>query len=298
MFMGSLPALRTFVEVYRLHSVSAAAAALGLTQPAASGHVRAIEAVVGRPLFVRHARGVRPTPAADALAAALGDAFDRIEAALALHRVRGVAAEAPVRLIAPVEFGSVVLAPMVGDLARQGFTVHLALGGRAAIHAALAGRQADIAITASEPDDPALGAAPVREERFVPVAAPAWIAARLDGRAELETARHLPPVAYDATLSHLRAALELLPPAPPPDPAAVVPDLRIVRDLTVQGAGWSVIPDYLCAAELADGRLRELAAPGHVTNRLFLVWRRSALREGAVVRARAVLAAALGAQIG
>ena len=45
-------------------------------------------------------------------------------------------------------------------------------------------------------------------------------------------------------------------------PAAVtVPDLRGVLTVVIAGAGWSVLPSYLCRAELASGALRLLHEP-------------------------------------
>ncbi|CAN5803791.1 hypothetical protein BH23ACT12_BH23ACT12_07840 [soil metagenome] len=44
-------------------------------------------------------------------------------------------------------------------------------------------------------------------------------------------------------------------------PAAVVPDLRGVLSLTVAGAGFTVLPRYLCRRELACGALVCLMEP-------------------------------------
>ncbi|MFD7710665.1 LysR family transcriptional regulator [Streptomyces sp. NPDC059786] len=62
-----LIALRSFREVCRTGSISAAADTLGYTQSAVSRQVAALEARLGTPLLERHARGVRPTPAGEAL---------------------------------------------------------------------------------------------------------------------------------------------------------------------------------------------------------------------------------------
>ena len=72
----SLLLLRSFVEVYRHCSLSDAARSLGLTQPAFSQHIAALEVQVGLPLFARHSRGVRPTAIADDLAATIGTSLD------------------------------------------------------------------------------------------------------------------------------------------------------------------------------------------------------------------------------
>lgn len=74
-------ALLVFREVGRLGSMTAAAAALGWTQPAVSQHVRRLERRLGLPLVVREGRGTTLTDAGTALlrhaermAAALRDA--------------------------------------------------------------------------------------------------------------------------------------------------------------------------------------------------------------------------------
>ncbi|MDE4276348.1 pca operon transcription factor PcaQ [Phaeobacter gallaeciensis] len=51
--------LEVFVEVARQDSVTQAAEALGMTQPAVTRTLRELEAVVGKPLVERHGRGIR-----------------------------------------------------------------------------------------------------------------------------------------------------------------------------------------------------------------------------------------------
>ncbi|HEX7303099.1 LysR family transcriptional regulator [Lentzea sp.] len=63
----TLVGLRVVVEVARRGSFTAAADALGYTQSAVSRQVNSVETAVGSPLFERWARGVRPTPAGEAL---------------------------------------------------------------------------------------------------------------------------------------------------------------------------------------------------------------------------------------
>ncbi|MCL2430400.1 MAG: LysR family transcriptional regulator [Alphaproteobacteria bacterium] len=59
--------LRTFVEVARDGSLSAAARRLGLTQPTVGRHIDTLEASLGLTLFTRSSRGLTPTAAAVAL---------------------------------------------------------------------------------------------------------------------------------------------------------------------------------------------------------------------------------------
>lgn len=59
--------IAVFDEVYKAGSVSRAADKLGMTQGAASTALNRLRAYYGDPLFTRTARGVLPTPRADAL---------------------------------------------------------------------------------------------------------------------------------------------------------------------------------------------------------------------------------------
>ncbi|HEY4318968.1 MAG TPA: LysR family transcriptional regulator [Herbaspirillum sp.] len=89
--MNHLTHLRTFLDVYRSQSFSRAAEHLGITQPAASLHIQALEALVGEPLFIRRSRGVTATGAADELAGSVGSYLDGLEAKLASYRCAGQA---------------------------------------------------------------------------------------------------------------------------------------------------------------------------------------------------------------
>ncbi|GAA2133433.1 LysR family transcriptional regulator [Kitasatospora kazusensis] len=60
--------IRTFHEVVGSGSYSAAARALGYTQPAITQQMKALERTVGVPLFIRAGRGLRLTEAGEALA--------------------------------------------------------------------------------------------------------------------------------------------------------------------------------------------------------------------------------------
>ncbi|MER5461432.1 LysR family transcriptional regulator [Streptomyces sp. NPDC002668] len=59
--------IKTFHEVVRTGSYSAAARALGYTQPAITQQMKALERDVGTPLFIRVGRGMRLTEAGEAL---------------------------------------------------------------------------------------------------------------------------------------------------------------------------------------------------------------------------------------
>lgn len=80
--LPSLERLRTLREVARAGSFSAAAEALGLTQPAVSNQIRQLEQEADARLLERIGRTARPTPEGAALIAAADRAFAAIETAL------------------------------------------------------------------------------------------------------------------------------------------------------------------------------------------------------------------------
>ncbi len=79
--------LRVFDAVYRLRSVSRAADAVGLTQPAASHALTRLRLLVRDALFVRAPGGVQPTPRADELAPVVRDALAQLERVLTATQV-------------------------------------------------------------------------------------------------------------------------------------------------------------------------------------------------------------------
>jgi DNA-binding transcriptional LysR family regulator len=84
--------IRTFHEVVRAGSYSAAARSLGYTQPAITQQMKALERAVGTPLFLRVGRRMRLTEAGEALSRHAGVILDSMDAAqrqmTALTRLR------------------------------------------------------------------------------------------------------------------------------------------------------------------------------------------------------------------
>lgn len=91
--MSHLSHLRTFLEAYRSGSFSKAAELLGITQPAASQHIQSLETLVGKRLFIRQARGVTATEAADELARSVSPFIDGLEEKLSSFRSGSVRGE-------------------------------------------------------------------------------------------------------------------------------------------------------------------------------------------------------------
>src|SRR5690242_936950 len=72
--------LPVFEATYEEGSLSKAATRLAMTQPAVSHALARLRSMLRDDLFVRHSRGVTPTPVADALYARVGEALGLVRA--------------------------------------------------------------------------------------------------------------------------------------------------------------------------------------------------------------------------
>lgn len=119
--MSHLSHLRTFLEAYRSGSFSKAAELLGITQPAASQHIQSLETLVGKRLFIRQARGVTATEAADELARSVSPFIDGLEEKLSSFRsgsVRG----GTINLAGPPDFIHSRLGTVMAPLMKEGYS--------------------------------------------------------------------------------------------------------------------------------------------------------------------------------
>jgi len=287
----SLPRLRTFIEVYRQKSITAAARSLNLTQPAVSQHVAGLESAIGRRLFIRDSQGVNPTAAADELASDIGDKLDAAEAALASARARSVEVAGALQVVGHVDFLAEVVAPELVPLLEAGVRVRLQTGGHELIQKMLIEGDCDLGVSAYASTDERLRCEAIRSERVLVVAAP-QVAQKLSRAAELKEALLAEPlVAYslelpliDQWLAKNRMA------AQPLAPALIGQDLRSLRSLLCRGFGWTALPEYLCRSHIERGELAEIAAPvASTTLSYYLVWTPSALRQPRVAHARQTL---------
>ncbi|MGW9435196.1 LysR family transcriptional regulator [Streptomyces sp. NPDC055607] len=260
-----LALLRTFVTVHRAGSFTRAAALLGLSQPAVTSQIRTLERQLGRPLFLRRARGVTPTSIGDELAHRAAPHLD----ALVEITETGLDEESGIRTLhvaGPPEFTALRVLPALTPLVGRGLAVRTSfpvtteeiLDGLAAGHH-------DLAVTTARPRGGLLVSTPLCDEEHVLVAAPRW-AARLSpevlmskGAVVLE---QLPVVEVHESLPFVsRYWASVFDTGPAAAATVIAPDLRAVRDSAASGAGLAVLPRYLCEEALEQGRLVALLDP-------------------------------------
>ncbi|GAB3160786.1 LysR family transcriptional regulator [Amycolatopsis stemonae] len=244
-----------------------------------TAQVRALEDQLGRQLFVRRARGVTPTPVADELAGRIAPHVDALS-----DVVLGPADPfaAPVHLAGPAELTTARVLPALTGLVAAGLHLRVTFGLADDLLAGLAQRRFDLVVSTIRPRGRGLTATPLTDEEFV-----------LVGRRDFDgDPRTAPLVAYAEDLPIIRRYWRsVLGVRPPSGPAVVIPDLRGVLAAVLAGFGVSVLPRYLCAAELASGKLRALLDPEEPPiNTLFVVTRAEPCRAGPAAVRDALLA--------
>lgn len=258
---------RNFVAVYRAGSVSAAARARSLSQPAVSQALASLEAAVGVPLFDRTARGMRPTARGEALYTSVFDALDRLEG-VTRALVPQTGPHPIFRLGSSPEyfheFALDRLAPLDLELVVD-------LGSEQALLAAVETGALDAALTRIVPGR-ALAHRPLGEQPFVLIAradAPPLpsddLAARLNALAWVSYSEERPATRrfFAQTLGARFAAT----------PRLVVPDLRSVVRAVELGVGVSIVPAYACRRAIEEGRLRRLLDPDLPPERWTIAYR-------------------------
>jgi DNA-binding transcriptional LysR family regulator len=277
--MVNLEWYRSFVEVYRVGTVSGAAQVLHLTQPAVSQHIAALESALGCALFARMPRRMLPTDEGKRLYTQAAAAVEKLESI----STQLLPMDAPqlVRLGAPQEFFAERL---LNGLPQSDHLLYRVRFGVAPdlINALLEG-QLDAAIATQKVPRSELEYQQIAEENFWLVISPALALPTSPEILPTDLAsleqwiRTQPLVAYSEELPIIRRfwrvvfgrRLDIV-------PRLVLPDLRMIRQAIAAGFGFSVLPDYLCKAMVADHRLTLVLNPAAaVTNQLWLAYRKS-----------------------
>jgi DNA-binding transcriptional LysR family regulator len=287
-----LALLRTFVTVHRAGSFTRAAALLGLSQPAVTSQIRTLERQLGRPLFLRQARGVTPTTMGDELAHKAAPHLD----ALVEIAETGPDHDSSLRtlhLAGPPEFTAERALPALTELTGddgQGYALRASFGNAEETLEGLAAGHHDLAISTARPRGALLTATTLCDEEHVLVAAPHWAeqidSANLDPK-DAPALDDLPVVEVHESLPFVsRYWASVFDSRPAAPGTVVVPDLRAVLACAIAGAGLAVLPRYLCALALKRGEVVPLHEPAVPPLRTyFLVVRTGTLAMPHIARA-------------
>ncbi|MFE9771135.1 LysR family transcriptional regulator [Streptomyces sp. NPDC005931] len=290
-----LALLRTFVTVHRAGSFTRAAALLGLSQPAVTSQIRTLEQQLGRPLFLRQARGVTPTTIGDELAHKAAPHLD----ALVEIAETGLEEDSSLRtlhLVGPLEFTAERALPALTELTGedgQGFALRASFGTAEEALEGLAAGHHDLAISTVRPRGALLSATTLCDEEHVLVAAPWWVEHLGTGDPDrtasstLDALERTPVIEVHESLPFVsRYWASVFDSRPVAPGRVIVPDLRAVLACAVAGAGLAVLPRYLCEPALERGDVIALHEPAVPPLRTyFLVVRTGTLAMPHIARA-------------
>jgi len=194
---------RAFLATIEEGSLSAAARALGLTQPTLGRQVAALEEDLGVTLFERSGRQLLPTPAARELAdhvRAMGEAATRLSL---VASGQSTAIAGRVRISASESYAGVVLPRFIRAMRAREPGIVIELVATNAL-SDLRRREADIAIRNTEPADPDMIARRLSDQKGGLFATPGLIAERGPFR-EIGDLAHAPFVGFGDDAQMLEA---------------------------------------------------------------------------------------------
>lgn len=254
-----------FAKVAELNSLTHAAEALNVTQPALGMQMRKLEDYLGVDLIERHSRGVRLTEAGHALNRHALRIIDNFEEAKADVRRYGKLAIGTVRIGVTPSMGRVVVPLLLQDCADQHPTLSLQLtqGFTDQLETAILARELDFAVTAQPVESDVHESLPLYIETFVLVGRPEIMPSG-EGPVPLSELSKI-PLALDGRSLLLRRKLD----------AALARDglefvnvqdieaINLRRELVLQGRRASVATHALFHQEIEHGEVvtRPIALP-------------------------------------
>lgn len=254
----SLDEIETFLTVMELGTVTATAARLSLSKSVVSKRIADFEARVGAALFRRNAGRITATEAAQRLAERLRPALTELVAATesAAWDMDGAASlRGELSIASPMSFGVMYLSPVIARFAARhpGLSLRVDYDDRVRD---LAADGFDVGIRIGTLGDTALKARRLCEDRAVACAAPAYLArmgrpaqpSELTGHAVIGY-NHVP----DTQSWQFRQGERFI--SPPVTRRYSLNNGQAIRELAIEGLGLAMLPGFLVADALADGRL-------------------------------------------
>ncbi|WP_026423753.1 LysR family transcriptional regulator [Actinokineospora inagensis] len=288
--------LATCLAVYRSGSLTKAARLLGISQPAVTGQIRSLEGILGQTLFTRVAKGTVPTDAAHELVRDTADALDALEVAITRRTRPRSLTDRTIHLAGPSEALSLRVLPALSDLIAAGLRLRLTFGLTDDLVGGLAEGHFDMVVSTRLDRSPGITSTPLMDEEFALVGSREW-AVKLpddlitrDGAAALLCA---PLISYAESLPIIRRYWHtVFGHSPSVTPQVTAPDLRAVLGAVRAGAGISVLPTYLCSADLGSGDVKVLHHPKVAPlNTLYLATRSTGALSHTINAVRAQLVA-------
>lgn len=239
--------LRLFHVVAESGSFTEGARRIGLSQPALSRQIAALEEAMGAKLFHRHARGLAMTHEGEQLAATTTDMFDRVERTRQAIELSRNKPTGEIRLTTTVSFGSTWLASILTEFLERypDIQVTLVLSDD---DLDLQKREADVAIRFHPPTQGDLVQKQLSPIRYQICGSPEYFR-RHGVPASIEELDHHRIITFGETAPGAIRGVNWIQDVghqgPPRKPAMVINNIFGVLKAAESGAGIAALPSYL-----------------------------------------------------
>ncbi len=239
--------LRLFHAVAEAGSFTEGARRLGMSQPALSRQIGALEDSLGAKLFHRHARGLALTHEGEQLEEAAAESFDLIERTRQSIEQSLGKPTGEIRLTTTISFGSTWLARALADFMPlyPHINVSLLLSDE---DLDLARREADIAIRFAPPTQQGMVSKRLEAVRYRLCASPEYLEKNGEPRFAADLSGHRIVGFGEPAPGPIRGvnwSLEVGNTGPPRVPALTVNSIYGLAQAVENGAGIAALPSYL-----------------------------------------------------
>ncbi len=259
---------RTFIAIYREGTISKAAIAVEITQPAASQQLANLEKSLKTKLFERTPRRMVPTDMGHELYTKISDSFDWID-----HVSKNFSnmndKQTLFTIGVPLEFYHNNLVKHMQDLP---FRCHFTFGTTTELATKLEENRLNAMIATHKITVSNVIHHDIFTESF-------WLVAPKELEIPKEYSRSWLIkqcwISYDAKLSIIRKYFKSIYNIKPAiAPTLIIPNLHAILKSIEAGIGMSVLPDYICEKAVDEGRVRLVHKPNPaITNNLYFIYK-------------------------
>jgi DNA-binding transcriptional LysR family regulator len=249
--------LRIFRTIVDVGSFTGAGEHLGISQPAISQHIRALEEELGQQLLVRVGKTTRATPAGQILLHGARQVLDKLDETERMLSEHGQGRAGMVRIGMPEPPCNYLLPAILADMKRRfpKIDARVTSGHTAVTLARLAGGELDMAVIPLPADTGTLRVVDAGLDELVAIVPPThpWVAMPYVTARDFEAE---PVVLYDRASQITELTLGfLLDEGVFPRIAVEIDHLEAVKELVRSGVGVAVVPAWSARRELAEGTL-------------------------------------------
>jgi DNA-binding transcriptional LysR family regulator len=264
---------RSFVAIYQVGTITAAAQKRCLTQPTLSQHIAALESALNTRLFERTSRKMIPTPAARMLYPQVIASVERLDnigrRSLSANRARWV------RIGSPITFFQEVVLERLQPLKQQKILVDVHFGESNKLIESLSKGKLDVVISTKKFPLPRIHFIMLQAEYFAIIGDTGTIMPKSSRRSLGAVEKWLAKrnwIAFDSDLPIIRRYWQqVFSKRPEFHPAMIIPDLHGIVRAVECGYGLSVIPYYLLDNDRVKYAVEEVwTAKCRVSNHIFI----------------------------